>query len=180
MTFLDSSLKPSVFNVQNVYITVLKSVPFPWDVGALQSLDLKRWLSYVVPCVCGAVVWSLLYRGLHTPRCTALHTWLSVFFGVFCPLGEPVSSNQSWVWSALECHVWRISFQVSLWLRPWGTHLNMGNNKIMCKAAHQAKWTLLCEFEYREQIIGFVLTIYRHLLCAVFCVLLCEKKSRKN
>ena len=46
--FLDSFLKPSVFSVQNVDITVL-GVPFPSDVGALLGLDLKRWLSYVVP-----------------------------------------------------------------------------------------------------------------------------------
>jgi len=51
-----------------------QSVPFPSDVGALLSLDLKNWLSYVAPCSCGAVVPSLLYRGPHTPRCTALQT----------------------------------------------------------------------------------------------------------
>jgi len=49
-----------------------EKVSFPWE-GPLLSLDLKRWLSYVVLCTCGAFVCSLLYRGLHTPRCTALH-----------------------------------------------------------------------------------------------------------
>ena len=63
--FIDSSLKPSVFSVQ--------SVPFPSDGGALLGLDLKRWLSYVVPCSCGAVVRSLLHRDPYTPPCTALH-----------------------------------------------------------------------------------------------------------
>ena len=82
--FLDSSLKLTFFFVQNVDITVLKRVsPFPWDVGALLSLDLKGWLSCVVPHAYGAVVWSLLYRGLHASRCTAHMTPLSLCLGVF-------------------------------------------------------------------------------------------------
>ena len=52
------------------------------NVGALLSLSLGEVLFYVMLCACEAVVWSLLYSGPHTLRCTAYMTTLSFYLGV--------------------------------------------------------------------------------------------------
>ena len=89
--FLDSALKPSVFSVQNVDITVLRVSLF---LQMLVHCWVWTWRDGS-PMLCHVLVelsFDLFYRGLHPLHCTAYTIPLILCLGVLYPYTLYISS----------------------------------------------------------------------------------------